>query len=127
MTGGPPVRDPGALLLPLGGDRAGGDGRAARGSSAALAGVLRSEHAHFSAALGRGVGAAQKLLLAALAVEEPGRPLAAAYRRRHGCRRRPTSSARSGRWSSASWSAASGGGYPIAEPFLAEWIGANIA
>ena len=48
---------------------------------AALAKVLRSEHAHFSLLWDR-ASSVQRLLLAELA-REPGRPLSADYRRRH--------------------------------------------
>ena len=46
-----------------------------------LAGVLRSEHAHFSL-VWEGASAVQRLLLAALAAE-PGHPYSEQYRRRH--------------------------------------------
>jgi hypothetical protein len=88
----------------------------------ALAALLRSEHAHFSLLWER-ASAAQRLVLEALAAEEPGHPLSTGYQRRH---RLPSVAtvqtalralerqgivARRGR-----------GSYGIAEPFLAQWI-----
>ena len=92
---------------------------------AALAKVLRSEHTHFSLLWDR-AASAQKVVLQALA-REPGRPLSQDYGRRH---RLPSASSTQkalealerdelvGRDHGRAW---------IAEPFLAEWIGANIA
>jgi hypothetical protein len=88
---------------------------------AGLAGVLRSEHAHFSLVWER-ASRTQRLVLTALAAE-PGRPYTGDYRRRY---RLPAATnvqkaltaltqqelvAKSGR-----------GDYAIAEPFLGEWI-----
>jgi hypothetical protein len=91
---------------------------------AALEAVLRSEHAHFSLVWER-ASAAQRLVLQALA-EEPGRPLRADYRRRHGLPG-PSSVQRAlealtrnelvGR---------RGREYRIVEPFLAEWLRAEL-
>ena len=116
----PSVRDAGALLLRLGGDR-GETHRFARGGRAGADGVLHSEHAHFSL-LWDGAASGQRLLLQALAAE-PGRPYTAAYRREHGLpaatnvqkalaalrRRELVATAKDGTVS-------------IAEPFFAEWI-----
>ncbi len=91
----------------------------------ALEGVLRSEHAHLSDKW-ESAAAGQRSVLAALAVE-PGSPLRAEYRARHGLPSVPTTQSalralarrelilrgRDGAWQ-------------IAEPFLAEWIEANI-
>jgi uncharacterized protein len=90
---------------------------------AALDGVLRSEHTHFSLLWDR-TSANQKLVLQALA-REPGHPLSEDYRRRHNLR--PVSSTQKaiealtrdevvGRERGRTW---------IAEPFLREWIRAN--
>ena len=49
----------------------------------ALQAVLRSEHAHFSLLWER-ASAAQRLVLEALAAEQPGHPLSSDYQRRHG-------------------------------------------
>ncbi len=90
------------------------------GVSDALAGVLNSEHAHFSL-VWEGASAHQRVLLRALA-EEPGHPLAADYRRRHGL---PAASSTQralqaleraevvGRNAGRAW---------ITEPFLAQWL-----
>ncbi|HEV7162063.1 MAG TPA: hypothetical protein VGN25_02305 [Solirubrobacteraceae bacterium] len=88
--------------------------------AAAAAGVLNSEHAHFSL-VWEGASAHQRLLLRALA-EEPGHPLAADYRRRHGLPG-PSSVQRAlqaleraelvGRDAGRAW---------INEPFLAQWV-----
>src|ERR1035441_713595 len=90
------------------------------GVSEALAGVLNSEHAHFSL-VWEGASAHQRVLLRALA-EEPGHPLAADYRRRHAL---PAASSTQralealeraelvGRDAGRAW---------IPEPFLAQWL-----
>jgi len=91
---------------------------------AALERVLRSEHTHFSLLWDR-AAANQKLVLQALA-REPGHPFAEDYRRRHALR--AVSSTQKavealaldeliGRDRGRAW---------IAEPFLAEWIRANV-
>jgi uncharacterized protein len=84
--------------------------------------VLRSENAHFGLLWER-ASAAQRLVLEALAVDQPGRPLSTDYQRRHALPSVATVQtalralardgvvARIGR-----------GEYAIAEPFLAEWI-----
>ena len=92
---------------------------------AALSAVLRSEHAHFTL-LWDAASANQKLLLEALAAEQPGRPFSADYRRAHDL---PSAShvQRAARaLVEREIVAADAGAYEIAEPFLAEWIGANI-
>jgi uncharacterized protein len=88
----------------------------------ALAAVLRSEHAHFSLLWER-AWAAQRLVLEALAADQPGHPLSSDYQRRHGLPSVATVQTalralsrdgivdRRGR-----------GSYAIAEPFLGEWI-----
>ena len=76
----PSLRDPGALLLPLGGDAL-RRGATEAELERALGAVLRSENSHFQLRW-EDASAAQKLVLQALATE-PGRPLASAYRARH--------------------------------------------
>jgi len=91
---------------------------------AALERALRSEHTHFSLLWDR-ASANQKLVLQALA-REPGHPFAEDYRRRHALRAVSSTQkavealARDelvGRDRGRAW---------IAEPFLAEWIRANV-
>ena len=91
---------------------------------AAVERVLRSEHTHFSLLWDR-ASANQKLVLQALA-REPGHPFAEDYRRRHALRAVSSTQkavealARDelvGRDRGRAW---------IAEPFLAEWIRANV-
>jgi len=91
---------------------------------AALERVLRSEHTHFSLLWDR-ASANQKLVLQALA-REPGHPFAEDYRRRHALRAVSSTQkavealARDelvGRDRGRAW---------IVEPFLAEWIRANV-
>jgi uncharacterized protein len=88
----------------------------------ALAAVLRSEHAHFSLLWER-ASVARRLVLEALAADQPGHPLSSDYQRRHGLPSVATVQTalralsrdgivdRRGR-----------GSYAIAEPFLGEWI-----
>jgi uncharacterized protein len=91
----------------------------------ALAGVLRSEHAHFSL-LWEGLAAGQRLLIAALAAE-PGRPYREDYRRRHNLRSATAIQKALGALTRRDIVAKRPGGeYAIAEPFLAEWIERNL-
>jgi hypothetical protein len=86
-----------------------------------LAGVLRSEHAHFSL-VWEDASAAQRLLLAALAAE-PGRPYTEEYRRLH--RLPPATNvqkALTGLVRRELVAKRDGGAYAIVEPFLAEWV-----
>jgi uncharacterized protein len=88
----------------------------------ALDAVLRSENAHFGLLWER-ASAAQRLVLEALAAEQPGRPLSTDYQHRHALPSVATVQtalralardgvvARLGR-----------GEYALAKPFLAEWI-----
>ena len=91
---------------------------------AALRGVLRSEHAHFSLIWDK-AATAQRLALQALAVE-PGRPLAADYRHRH---KLPAASsvqrALEALVRDELVSRDETGEYRIAEPFLGAWIRRN--
>jgi uncharacterized protein len=91
----------------------------------ALAAVLRSEHAHFSL-LWESASANQKLVLEALATEQPGRVFTAGYRRAHDL---PSAShvQRAARaLVEREIVAADAGSYEIAQPFLAEWVRVNI-
>lgn len=91
----------------------------------ATAAVLRSEHAHFSL-LWDGVSKAQRLLLEALAREEPGRPFSSEYRHEHGLPGAATMQTAARALTEREVVAADGGAYRIVEPFLAEWIRASI-
>ena len=96
---------------------AGGDAYAA-----ALESVLRSEQAHFGLIWER-AAAAQRLVLSALAAEQPGHPLSEDYQARHGLPRTPTVQAALGALVRGELVGRSGRGrYAITEPFLAEWI-----
>jgi uncharacterized protein len=89
---------------------------------AALAAVLRSEHAHFTL-LWEGASTSQRLVLEALA-REPGRPFTVAYRARH---QLPSAShvQKALRALQRREVVAGGEGeYRIAEPFLANWLAA---
>lgn len=88
----------------------------------ALQALLRSEHAHFSLLWSR-AAAAQRLVLQALAAEQPGRPLSSAYRERHALPAAATVQTALGALIDAELVARiARGEYRIAEPFLAEWI-----
>jgi uncharacterized protein len=89
-----------------------------------LAGVLRSEHAHFSL-LWDGASAGQRLVLAALATE-PGRPYSEDYRRRH--RLPPATNVQKALAALVRRELVgkdSDGTYRIVEPFFAEWVVRN--
>lgn len=91
----------------------------------ALDAVLRSEHAHFSL-LWSGAAAAQRRVLQALSVEQPGRPLSSDYQRRHALPSTATVQTALAALSGAEVLSRVGRGeYRIAEPFLAEWIARN--
>jgi len=88
----------------------------------ALEAVLRSEHAHFSLLWER-ASAAQRLVLDALAAEQPGRPLSSDYQGRHGLPSVATVQTALRALSRDGVVTRRGrGSYAIAEPFLAEWI-----
>jgi len=99
------------------------EGAAAGGAQydAALEKLLRAEHAHFGLVWEK-AARAQRLVLHALA-REPGRPLAGAYRRRHGLPG-PSSVQRALEALTREELVARdpSGEYRIAEPFLAEWL-----
>jgi AAA+ ATPase superfamily predicted ATPase len=88
----------------------------------ALEATLRAEHAYFSLLWDR-AAAAQRLVLQALAVESPGRPLGSDYQQRH---RLPSTAtvqtALSALVRAEYVRRERRGAYAIAEPFLAEWI-----
>jgi len=88
----------------------------------ALDAVLRSENAHFGL-LWDGLSAAQRLVLLALAEEQPGHPLTTDYQRRHGLPATPTVQTALGALTRAELlEREARGEYRIAEPFLTEWL-----
>jgi uncharacterized protein len=90
-----------------------------------LAGVLRSEHAHFSL-LWESCSAGQRVVLEALAAE-PGRPYTEDYRRRHNLRTATRVQKALGALTKRELVAKNrGGAYAIVEPFFAEWIVRNL-
>jgi uncharacterized protein len=92
------------------------------GLEGALEAVLRSENAHFGL-LWEGLSAAQRLVLLALAEEQPGHPLTTDYQRRHGLPATPTVQTALGALSRAELVVREARGeYRIAEPFLTEWL-----
>ena len=91
----------------------------------ALVALLRSEYAHFSLLWSR-AAVAQRLVLQALAAEQPGRPLSGAYQQRHALPSSATVQAAVRSLMEAELVARVGRGeYRIAEPFLAEWLVLN--
>jgi hypothetical protein len=91
----------------------------------ALEALLRSEHAHFSLLWSR-AAAAQRMVLQALAAEQPGRPLSSEYQRRHSLPVTATvQTALEALMTAELVSRVGRGAYRIAEPFLAEWIAIN--
>ena len=92
----------------------------------ALAGVLRAEHAHFSL-LWNDLPTGQKLVIEALAAEQPARPLTADYRRRYGLSTASSVQKALRALANRELIAKEEGLHSISEPFLAEWITANIA
>jgi hypothetical protein len=86
----------------------------------ALAKVLRSEHAHFSLVWERAAGG-QRQVLQALA-REPGAPLAAEYRRRHGLPAPSSVQKALATLEREELVARVEGTVRIVEPFLREWI-----
>jgi uncharacterized protein len=91
----------------------------------ALAAVLRSEHAHFSL-LWECAAKSQRLLIEALAREQPGRPLTADYRHEHGLPGAATMQKAARALREREIVDGSRGEYLIVEPFLAEWITTNV-
>ena len=94
-------------------------------AEAGLAGVLRSEHAHFSL-LWESSSAGQRVVLEALAAE-PGRPYTEAYRRRHNLRTATRVQKALGALLRRELVAKGRGGiYAVAEPFFGDWIVRNL-
>jgi hypothetical protein len=91
----------------------------------AVAAVVRSEHAHFSL-LWEAVARSQRLLLEALAREQPGYPFSSEYRREHGLPVAATMQKAAAALSAREVIRGEHGAYRIVEPFLAEWIRANF-
>jgi uncharacterized protein len=91
---------------------------------AAIAVLLRAEDAHFTLVWEQ-AAAAQRLVLAALAREQPARPLTGEYRREHGLPATATVQKALGALEQRELIARGADGYRIAEPFLAEWIRAT--
>jgi uncharacterized protein len=91
----------------------------------AISAVLNSEHAHFSL-VWESASAHQRLLLRALAAE-PGRPLAADYRRRHALPGASSVQRALGALEGAELIGRSAGEAWIVEPFLAQWLRLNDA
>jgi uncharacterized protein len=88
----------------------------------AMAATLRSEHAHFSLVWEQ-ASAAQRLVLQALASDQPGRPLGTDYQRRHGLPSVATVQTALRALTREELVTRRGRGeYEIAEPFLAHWI-----
>jgi hypothetical protein len=86
--------------------------------------VLRSEHAHFSL-VWEHASAAQRLVLQGLAAE-PGRPLSADYRRRHDLPGASSVQRALEALTKNELVARRDGVYRIVEPFLAEWLRAEL-
>jgi uncharacterized protein len=83
--------------------------------------VMQSEHAHFSL-VWEGLPAGQRVLLEALA-REPGRPLAGAYRDRHGlAAASSTQTALRALVDRELVEREDDGAYRVMEPFLTEWL-----
>lgn len=90
----------------------------------ALGAVLRSEHAHFSL-LWSGASAMQKQVLQALA-REAGHPFSAPYRDRHDLPAATNVQKALRALVQRELVSGEAGAYRITEPFLAEWLRANI-
>ena len=106
-------------------ETAAGSTAAAAEAERAVAAVVRSEHAHFSL-LWEGASGAQKLVLGALAVDGPGHPFAAEYRRLHGLPPATNVQRALRTLVDRELVVGEGGAYSIAEPFLAEWIRRSV-
>jgi len=124
LTGGHPYATQEALYFLWEQTPAGETAEGAR-LQLALEALLRSEHAHFGLLWSRAAGA-QRVVLQALAAEQPGRPLGGDYQRRHALPVTPTVQTALGALSAVELIRRVGRGeYVIAEPFLAEWILGN--
>ena len=93
--------------------------------SHALTDVLRSENAHFTL-LWENAARAQRLLLAALAAEQPGYPSSSNYRARHNLPSASTLQTAARALVEREIIRADGSAFQIAEPFFAEWISKTI-
>jgi len=91
----------------------------------ALAAVLRSEHAHFSL-LWDGASAVQKQILRALA-REPGHPFSGGYRDRHDLPASTNVQKALRALVRRELVRGEAGAYRITEPFLADWLQANVS
>jgi hypothetical protein len=89
----------------------------------ALEDVLRSEHPHFTL-LWQNASPNQKLVMEALA-REPGHPFKAGYRQRHGLGPATNVQRALKTLEQREVAAGSRGAYRLAEPFLAQWLGAG--
>jgi hypothetical protein len=90
----------------------------------ALAAVLRSEHAHFSL-LWDAASAVQRQVLRALA-REPGHPFSGDYRTRHDLPAATNVQKALRALTQRELVSGEAGAYRISEPFLAEWLRANV-
>ena len=99
-------------------------GAAEQELEAALAALLRSEHAHFGL-LWENASTGQKLVLQALA-REPGRPFSAAYRRLHNLPPATNVQRALRALTERELVRSDRGAYSISEPFLADWIEAQV-
>jgi hypothetical protein len=90
----------------------------------ALGAVLRSEHAHFSL-LWEAASAVQRQVLRALA-REPGHPFSGAYRDRHDLPAATNVQKALRALTQRELVTGEAGAYRISEPFLAEWLRANV-
>ncbi|HEX6457298.1 MAG TPA: ATP-binding protein [Thermoleophilaceae bacterium] len=121
ITGGHPYATQ-ELFYFLWGQTPSGGSAIAQRLEQALDAALRSENAHFGL-LWDNLAASQRLVLMALADEQPGHPLTAEYQRRHSLPATPTVQTALGALTRAELVTRSGRGeYTIAEPFLAEWL-----
>jgi uncharacterized protein len=90
----------------------------------AIEALLRAEDAHFTLVWEQ-AAAAQRLLLVALAREQPARPLTGDYRREHGLPSAATVQKALAALEQRELIARGPDGHRISEPFLAEWIRAT--
>jgi hypothetical protein len=124
LTGGHPYATQEALYF-LWEQTPPGDSADSACLAGALDAVLRSEHAHFGL-LWSHAPAAQRRVLQALSIEQPGHPLSNDYQRRHALPSTATIQTALRALGDAEVVSRLGRGeYRIAEPFLAEWIARN--
>jgi hypothetical protein len=93
---------------------------------AALRALLNAEHAHFTLQWNE-LSSAQKLVVEALAEEQPARPLTAPYRTRHGLGTSSGVQRALGALEAKELVARDGSEWRLFEPFLAEWVRANVS